>query len=374
MRSVVKNIVQEKRFHGLDALRGIAMLLGIVLHAALPYIPDIDAFWPQDNQSSYLITAIFQFIHVWRMPLFFILAGFFTKLFIDRKSWEKWISNRVLRIGIPLLIFSPLMALTLPWIFKFGRTAELNFFYSMEGYPFHLWFLWHLLIFVFLSLIFKPINSLLENNMIFDRIGKQLFQVRIPVILIFLISILIIPTGGELITNPIATGLYFVLGYLLYKNTDLFEAMKKNWVVYLSVGLVAFALFFALEIFKYYEPFKNLPTSKEKEDAEAFVWILQQPIKVTSALFLSYSFIGLIEAKFGDYSFAKRFISDGAYWMYLIHLPIVTVITFWMFRFDINPMFKFIVAILLTSAICLGTYKYIVRPTLIGTLLNGKRS
>jgi len=374
MRSVVKNIVQEKRFHGLDALRGIAMLLGIVLHAALPYIPDIDAFWPQDNQSSYLITAIFQFIHVWRMPLFFILAGFFTKLFIDRKSWEKWISNRVLRIGIPLLIFSPLMALTLPWIFKFGRTEELSFFYSMEGYPFHLWFLWHLLIFVFLSLIFKPINSLVKNSMIFDRIGKQLFQVRIPVILIFLISILIIPTGGELITNPIASGLYFVLGYLLYKNVDLFEAMKKNWVVYLSVGLVAFALFFALEIFKYYEPFKNLPTSKEKEDAEAFVWIVQQPVKVTSALFLSYSFIGLIEAKFGDYSFAKRFISDGAYWMYLIHLPIVTVITFWMFRFDINPMFKFIVAILLTSAICLGTYKYIVRPTLIGTLLNGKRS
>ena len=382
--------MEEKRFHGLDALRGIAMLLGIVLHAALPYIPDIDSIWPADSESSYLITVIFQFIHVWRMPLFFILAGFFTKVFIDRKSWEKWISNRVLRIGIPLLIFSPLMALTLPWIFKFGRTEELRFFYSIEGYPFHLWFLWHLLIFVFLSLIFKPINSLLKNNMIFDRISKhfdriakQMFQVRILVILIFLIStvilislisILIIFTGGELITNPIATGLYFVLGYLLYKNVNLFETMKKNWHVYLSVGLVAFALFFALEIFKYYEPFKDLPTSQEKENAEILLWFLQQPIKVTSALFLSCSFIGLIETKFGDYSFAKRFISDGAYWMYLIHLPIVTFITFFMFRFDINPVFKFIVAILLTSAICLGTYKYIVRPTLIGTLLNGKRS
>tara|TARA_B100000945_G_scaffold151385_1_gene121444 strand:+ start:94 stop:726 length:633 start_codon:yes stop_codon:yes gene_type:complete len=210
--------------------------------------------------------------------------------------------------------------------------------------------------------------------MIFDRIAKQMFQVRILVILIFLISILIIFTGGELITNPIATGLYFVLGYLLYKNVNLFETMKKNWHVYLSVGLVAFALFFALEIFKYYEPFKDLPTSQEKENAEILLWFLQQPIKVTSALFLSCSFIGLIETKFGDYSFAKRFISDGAYWMYLIHLPIVTFITFFMFRFDINPVFKFIVAILLTSAICLGTYKYIVRPTLIGTLLNGKRS
>ena len=41
--------MEEKRFHGLDALRGIAMLLGIVLHAALPYIPDIDPIWPEDT-------------------------------------------------------------------------------------------------------------------------------------------------------------------------------------------------------------------------------------------------------------------------------------------------------------------------------------
>ena len=34
------------RYHGLDALRGIAMLLGIVLHAALPYMPDVETFGP----------------------------------------------------------------------------------------------------------------------------------------------------------------------------------------------------------------------------------------------------------------------------------------------------------------------------------------
>ena len=371
--------MEEKRFHGLDALRGIAMLLGIVLHAALPYIPDIDAIWPADDQSSYLIEAIFQFIHVWRMPLFFILAGFFTKLFIDRKSRKKWLTNRVLRVGVPLLIFSPLLALTLPWIFSFGETGEVGFIYSMEGYPFHLWFLWHLLIFVIISLCLKPLNPILNKTMIFDRIGRQLFQVRVPVILIFLISILIIPSAGELhlvglISNPLASGMYFVLGYSLYKNTDLFEAIKRNWAGYLSVGLISFVLFFALEIFKYYEPFQNLPTSKEKEDAEFFLWLIQQPIKVTSGLFLSYSFIGLVESKFNNYSFAKRFISDGSYWMYLIHLPIVTLITFYMFRFDINPIIKFVVAILVTSVICLATYKYIVRPTFIGRLLNGKRS
>ena len=367
--------MEEKRFHGLDALRGIAMLLGIVLHAALPYIPDVEAVWPADDQSSYSITLIFHFIHIWRMPLFFILAGFFTKLFIDRKSWQEWLTNRVIRVGIPILIFSPLLALTLPWIFSFGKTGEIDFFYSMEGYPFHLWFLWHLLIFAMISLVLKPISSSANIlSAIFGYISEKLFQVRAPILLVLLISILIIPSGGELISNPIASGLYFILGYVLYKNINLFEAIKKYWKIYLLVGAVSFLLFFCLEIFKYFDPFQNLSTSKTKEDAEVLIWLIQQPLKVTSAIFFSYAFIGLAESKFGNYSFAKRLIADGSYWMYLIHLPIVAFITFYMFRFDISVIIKFILAISLTSVICLMTYRYMIRPTFIGRLLNGKRT
>ena len=66
------------RYNGLDALRGTAMLLGSVLHAALPYMPGVEAFWPTDRDSSRLIHAIFEFIHIWRMPLLFILTGFFA--------------------------------------------------------------------------------------------------------------------------------------------------------------------------------------------------------------------------------------------------------------------------------------------------------
>ena len=69
----------------------------------------------------------------------------------------------------------------------------------------------------------------------------------------------------------------------------------------------------------------------------------------------------------------SRFISDGAYWMYLIHLPIVTLVTFFMFNVHMPIEIKFLIAIAVTSLICLGTYKYLVRSTLIGTLLNGKR-
>ena len=131
------------------------MLLGIVLHAALPYIPNVEAFWPVDESSSPLINTIFQFIHIWRMPLFFILTGFFAHLYIRKQSWKGWWKNRLLRIGLPLMLFSPLMSLTLPWIFTYGRTQEFVFFYSDEGQPFHLWFLWHLLIFMIVTCVFR---------------------------------------------------------------------------------------------------------------------------------------------------------------------------------------------------------------------------
>ena len=68
----------DKRFYGLDALRGMAMMLGIVLHAALPYVVFDVPGWPSEKSDSEIITQILQFIHLWRMPVFFILSGFFS--------------------------------------------------------------------------------------------------------------------------------------------------------------------------------------------------------------------------------------------------------------------------------------------------------
>ena len=91
------------------------------------------------------------------------------------------------------------------------------------------------------------------------------------------------------------------------------------------------------------------------------------------AVSFSYAFIGLSEKHFGYFNPQLRFISDGAYWIYLIHLPIVTLTTFAMFKLPIPIEMKFSVAIGITSLVCLLTYKLFVRSTLIGVFLNGRR-
>ena len=380
------------RYHGLDALRGMAMLLGIVLHAALPYMPNVEAFWPADESSSYVINTIFQFIHIWRMPLFFILAGFFANLIISKKSWRSWWGNRFLRIALPIIVFFPVMSLTLPWIFKYGKTGDFIFFYSDVGQPFHLWFLWQLMIFVISTAIFR-LPYLLGVGVLkaLNRIGlgfignvfgesksvlsSILFRSRFPIVFIILCSVINLPTQGELIVNPIASGLYFVIGYSLYGNASLFTFLKAHWRRYFLAGLVAFTLYMILES-------KNLVTDIYSTDmkGDEYLKAISEPfaiiivsIKIICGVLFSYAFIGLAEKRFGAYNPRLRFISDGAYWMYLIHLPIVTFITFFMFNFHMLIEIKFLIAIVMTSIICLGTYKYLVRSTPIGILLNGKR-
>ena len=380
------------RYHGLDALRGMAMLLGIVLHAALPYMPNVEAFWPADESSSHVINTIFQFIHIWRMPLFFILAGFFANLIISKKSWRSWWGNRFLRIALPIIVFFPVMSLTLPWIFKYGKTGDFIFFYSDVGQPFHLWFLWQLMIFVISTSIFR-LPYLLGVGVLkaLNRIGlgfignvfgesksvlsSILFRSRFPIVFIILCSVINLPTQGELIVNPIASGLYFVIGYSLYGNASLFTFLKAHWRRYFLAGLVAFTLYMILES-------KNLVTDIYSTDmkGDEYLKAISEPfaiiivsVKIICGVLFSYAFIGLAEKRFGAYNPRLRFISDGAYWMYLIHLPIVTFITFFMFNFHMPIEIKFLIAIVMTSIICLGTYKYFVRSTPIGILLNGRR-
>ena len=175
--------------------------------------------------------------------------------------------------------------------------------------------------------------------------------------------------------NPIASLLYFAFGYSLYGNASLFTFLKAHWRYYLLAGLVTFTLFVMLES-------KNLVTDIYSADVtgDEYLRAILEPfaaitvsMKISCAVLFSYAFIGLAEKRFGSYNAKSRFISDGAYWMYLIHLPIVTLITFFMLNLHIPIEIKFLIAIVITSIICFGTYKYFVRYTFIGILLSGKR-
>ena len=94
-------IAAAPRRHDLDALRAVAMLLGIVLHASISFstIP-----WSvTDTRTGVGFDVLFAAIHGFRMPLFFLLSGFFTAMLWRRRTLTGLIKQRIQRILLPLI-------------------------------------------------------------------------------------------------------------------------------------------------------------------------------------------------------------------------------------------------------------------------------
>jgi len=116
-------LADKKRYHDLDALRGFAMLLGIVIHALQSFIPIPIPVAPQDiNQSPEIYGYVFNVIHGFRMPLFFLISGFFTAMLWRNLGLRDLLKHRAKRILLPLVIMTPLMWLVIIiFVFPVGK-------------------------------------------------------------------------------------------------------------------------------------------------------------------------------------------------------------------------------------------------------------
>ncbi|MEI6238801.1 MAG: acyltransferase family protein [Planctomycetia bacterium] len=91
-----------ERRSDLDALRSFAMALGIAVHASLAFY---QAPWPvHDTRPSGLLPLVFLAIHGFRMPLFFLLSGYFTMLVYRRRGLGSLLRQRFARIVVPLVL------------------------------------------------------------------------------------------------------------------------------------------------------------------------------------------------------------------------------------------------------------------------------
>ena len=117
------------RYHALDALRAYAMFLGVVLHAAMAYIPNVP-WGSHDPAAADWVGLILGAIHGFRMQLFFVISGFFTLMLLQRRGVESVVKQRFLRILIPCLIgvitVLPLQHAIETWATKSETTAVVS--------------------------------------------------------------------------------------------------------------------------------------------------------------------------------------------------------------------------------------------------------
>jgi glucan biosynthesis protein C len=152
---------KAQRIHGIDALRAIAMLLGVVFHATLAYkVEPHGVRQPHDNQFHHWLFDLGGFfLHSFRMPVFFIIAGYFCRFLYYKIGEHQFIKHRWKRVGIPfftgIILIVPISlfpCFIYEYVYKDGfswHEAWKNSFLRMfrPNGVYHLWFLYDLLMY-----------------------------------------------------------------------------------------------------------------------------------------------------------------------------------------------------------------------------------
>ena len=176
--------------------------------------------------------------------------------------------------------------------------------------------------------------------------------------------------------------LFFLYGYGLYARRELIERLRGTgaqaalWAAAAIVYVVHVALMGAID-----------EASKAGADDEAIglLWLADALFYGACAALFSVGFVGLFERLLASPRAWVRWLADSSYWIYVMHLPVVTFLTFYLAHLDRRGLLKeltgfgwsaelkFAAACLATAALGVVTYRYLVRYTPLGTLLNGKR-
>jgi glucans biosynthesis protein C len=384
--------VAVPRHHSLDSLRAAMMLLGIVIHATLPYVPgepEADTPFCDQAAASAMYLLVIHFIHSFRMPVFFVMAGFFAALLRERRGPDGLLVDRFRRIVIPFAV---------GWIVLFPLQAGIGSYFRAGGglvglrgalndlvtgrlyagaNPIHLWFLYYLAFFYPLGV---GIAALLRRALPTFRGGihrqyRQALQSPIrPALFAIPTALTLWPmaTGGfdtpasfrPSGTILVAYGVFFGFGWLLYAEVDLLPSFSRH--AWKQIGLAL--LLWPLNVFAF-----------------AVVFITGTPVRdpvshllavVTGALIAwltVFGLIGLFIRYFNRSIPCLRYMTDASYWCYLMHVPLLFLLAGLIAPLQVPSPFKVLLLIVLATLLLLVAYHHAVRATILGQWLNGRR-
>lgn len=385
------------RYHYMDNLRALAMMLGVFFHASLCYCPIIKEVWiTYSSEDSFVLSYIAWFSHLFRMPLFFLIAGFFAYYLVNKRGIKGFIRNRSTRILLPFVIFLPIImgALVAVVIYILSHVEYKNVLMQIleraiggsviksDALPqngsstAHLWFLYNLILFYIMIIILFRLK-LPDFKKVFTGISPKVFLLFFPLLLVPALYTQSTPYAAPEKLIPALWsfgfyGIFFLLGWFLYNNIDFIDALQPFYKPMLAFCIAGYALFYYLLP----EPITSIDAALEFL-AGAWSFNLKHMTAVLLEAYISIymTFLCLIGGKklLDRKNGFLRLIADSSYWVYLIHLPIILFFDAHFLNRDINPWITFSISSFGTILIGLITYVMFVRWTPLGWMLNGRR-
>ena len=333
-------MADRERLYYLDNLKvGLTALL-IAHHVGQAYGPT-GGTWPiQEAARAAVLAPFFTVNRSFFMSLFFLISGYFTAMSYEGKGGWPFVKGRLLRLGLPTLVFAALMVPLQLFVFPAPGMSEPGSAWPIDvGY---LWFLEHLLLF---SLAYALWRALIGRR---TAPAAEPRSLRVWVVLVFAVF-LAAASAAVRIISPIDQWTYllgffrvafadlprdlsfFVLGIVALRRDWLRSVSAKagrNWLI-VGVGLAAFWYAYELGLWKW------IPMRGVVFDVVRPLW---------ETLFCCAICIGLIalfREKVNAHGRLARTLGKSQYAAYIFHVPVILTFQYAALQVSLPPFAKF---------------------------------
>lgn len=362
-----------KRLAYIDNLRIILIAMVIIAHAAITYGPV--GFWYYYERTQLISTYFLAFyvclMQAFLVGLLFMIAAFFIPSSLERKGPRRFLSDRIRRLGIPLLfyifIISPLIQYLHTLIIEGEKVDFIIFYYGLlkrgivDTGP-----LWFLQVLLLLSISYAILNNMIPR--LKDNKGKILLgfpsnrhiyiSIFILATLIFLVRIKF-PIGSNVAYLNLGLAPQYIflfgLGILAYRN-QWFRAITrkeaKYWTRISLTAVISWPLFLFLGQIYDISSFTGGP------NWQAFLYALWE---AALSISISISVIYLFRQKFNYQNRILKIISRSTYFVFIIHSIVVMGLSYLLKDMIFHPLIKFFLVAVLSVIFCFLIGFYITK-------------
>lgn len=377
LQATEKNIGQEtavksSRLYFVDHLRAALVILVVLHHLAIVYGEGI-SFWYVDPPKSaesltgFALVLFVLFNQAWFMGALFLLAGYFTPGSFDRKGTGSFLKARLIRLGIPLLI----------WIFVFNPFSNIGLFLEpaiwvtepltwqnyWQLYPSFIglgvaWFLALLLIFNFgyAGWRWLPKNRTSASKNEYEPpsyLGIGIFILGLALVT-YLVRIMV-PIGKPVLDFPTLAYLpqylsFFIVGAIAYRRDWFRTVTDRMGKIGFVTAVVATLLLFPIPLLGILGGTMRFLGNGSWPSAVYALW------DSAFAVGLCLAGITFFRRYFNGKSQLGSFLSQQSYAVYVIHSPIIVVLAYAFYlvaaSWGIGPLLKFVLATIVIVPIC----------------------
>lgn len=327
------------------------MLSGVAYHATYAFIPDVGPWFPvQAVSTASGFSTLAGMVHAVRMPVFFALSGFFAALLLAKRP-QTFLKDRARRLLVPFIVGVPL-SMAADVLIRRASLAQgtMHPAFVDQGEwllrPLHLWFLELLFLFCAAAVVLRrlkwsvPLPRVPEVSLLWALVtfgAASLLGPAEP-------ARSLVPS----LASVLAYAPFFAFGWSVF-GADA-TALRTRAVPYLALALLLCGFVFT-------QPLQWTTTGHALEALAAWLMVL-----------------GVMGWGVSAPSASKPgFVVESAYWVYLVHHPLVQLGQVLVARQSWPAFVSYSVVVAATLALSFGTF-LLVRRTPLGPWLGASRT